>query len=60
MEGCRKILNKVCTCRCQGSGKFKAKELRKAGLEALKNYEIELRKELSIVRGRVDEIEAEK
>lgn len=59
MEGCREILNEVCTCGCQGSGRFKEKELSKASLEALKQYEIELQKELNIVRGRVSEIEAE-
>ena len=58
MEGCREILNEVCTCGCQGSGKFKEKELSKASLEALKKYEIELQKELNIVRGRVGELEA--
>jgi len=57
MEGCREILNEVCSCGCQGSGRFKEKELSKASLEALKKYEIELKKELSIVRGRVSEIE---
>jgi len=57
MEGCREILNEVCTCGCQGSGRFKEKELSKASLEALKKYEIELQKELNIVRGRVSEIE---
>jgi len=60
MEGCREILNEVCSCGCQGSGRFKEKELSKASLEALKKYEIELQKELSIVRGRVSEIEAKK
>jgi DNA-binding transcriptional ArsR family regulator len=59
MEGCREILNEVCTCGCQGSGRFKEKELSKASLEALKKYEIELQNELNIVRGRVNEIEAE-
>ncbi|OGR01969.1 MAG: hypothetical protein A2520_04730 [Deltaproteobacteria bacterium RIFOXYD12_FULL_53_23] len=58
MEGCREILNEVCTCGCQGSGRFKEKELSRASLEALKKYEIELQKELSAVRGRVSEIEA--
>ena len=59
MEGCRKILNEVCSCGCKGTGKFKEKELSKASLEALKKYEIELQKELNKVRGRVNEIEAE-
>ncbi len=59
MEGCREILNEVCSCGCKGTGKFKEKELSKASLEALKKYEIELQKELNKVRGRVNEIEAE-
>ena len=59
MEGCREILNEVCSCGCQGSGRFKEKELSKASLEALKKYELELQNELNIVRGRVSEIEAE-
>jgi DNA-binding transcriptional ArsR family regulator len=59
MEDCREILNEVCSCGCKGTGKFKEKELSKASLEALKKYEIELQKELSKVRGRVNEIEAE-
>ena len=59
MEGCREILNEVCSCGCKGTGKFKEKELSKASLEALKKYEIELQKELNKVRGRVNEIQAE-
>ncbi len=57
MEGCREILNEVCTCGCQGSGRVKEKELSMASLEALKKYEIELQKELNVVRSRVSEIE---
>ncbi|MFA6497785.1 MAG: metalloregulator ArsR/SmtB family transcription factor [Desulfurivibrionaceae bacterium] len=60
MEGCREILDQVCTCGCKGTGKFKEKELSRASLEALKKYELELEKELNIVRGRVSEIEAGK
>jgi DNA-binding transcriptional ArsR family regulator len=59
MEDCREILNEVCSCGCQGTGKFKEKELNKASLAALKKYEIELEKELNKVRGRVSEIETE-
>jgi DNA-binding transcriptional ArsR family regulator len=57
MEGCREILNEVCTCGCRGTGKFKEKELSRASLEALKKYESELQKELEKVRERVKEIE---
>lgn len=60
MESCREILNEVCSCGCKGTGKFKEKELDKATVEALKQYEIELQTELKKVRGRVSEIEAKK
>jgi DNA-binding transcriptional ArsR family regulator len=60
MENCRKVLDEVCTCGCQGTGKFKEKELRKASLEALKNYEKELQNELKVVRDRVKEIDSDK
>lgn len=60
MENCRKLLDEVCTCGCQGTGKFKEKELNKANLEALRKYEIELLNELKIVRNRVKEIDPEK
>ena len=60
MESCRELLNEVCTCGCQGTGKFKEQELRKANLETLKKYEDELQKELAVVRERVGKIEAGK
>ena len=60
MENCRKVLDEVCTCGCQGTGKFKEKELSKASLEALKKYEKELLNELKVVRDRVKEIDSDK
>ena len=60
MENCRKVLDEVCTCGCQGTGKFKEKELSKANLEALGRYEKVLLKELEAVRNRVKEIDSEK
>ncbi len=60
MENCRRVLDEVCTCGCQGTGKFKEKELSKASLEALKKYEKELQNELKVVRDRVREIDSEK
>ena len=59
LESCREILNDVCTCGCQGTGKYKEKELSKASLRAQKEYEVELQRELNLVRERVNEIEAE-
>ena len=60
MENCRKVLDEVCTCGCQGTGKFKEKELSKASLKALGRYEKDLLKELEAVRNRVKEIDSEK
>ena len=56
MNGCREILNQVCTCGCEGTGKFKEKELSRASREALDRYEEELEKELEKVRRRKKEI----
>ena len=58
MEHCRHILNEVCTCGCQGTGKFRESELERSSLESLKKYEEELRKELRIVRQRLQKIES--
>lgn len=59
MENCREILDKVCTCGCEGTGDFREKEIRKANLDSLKKYEIELQKELDRVQRRVYEINSE-
>ncbi len=58
MEHCRELLNKVCTCGCEGTGKFKENELSAANLESLMKYEVELQKELDTVRKRVSEIKS--
>ncbi len=60
MDNCRRILNEVCTCGCQGTGKFREFELEKSSLESLKKYEKELRNKLSTVRERVKKLEADK
>ena len=60
MENCRKVLDEVCTCGCQGTGKFKENELSKASLKALKKYEKELLNELKVVRDKVKEIDSDK
>lgn len=57
MEGCREILNQICSCGCCGTGKFRANELASADLAALRQYERELRKELATVQNRIDEAE---
>ena len=60
MENCRQILNEVCTCGCQGTGKFREVELERSNLESLKKYEEELKNELNAVRQRVKEMESPK
>ena len=60
MENCRQILNEVCTCGCQGTGKFREFESDRSNLDSLKKYEEELRNELSTVRQRVKELESMK
>ncbi len=57
MENCRQILTEVCTCGCQGNGKFREVELNNSSLESLKKYEKELKKELINVLKRIKELE---
>ncbi len=60
MENCRQILNEVCTCGCQGTGKFREVEAERSDLESLKKYEKELNIELNTVRQRVKELKSKK
>jgi DNA-binding transcriptional ArsR family regulator len=60
MENCRQILNDICTCGCQGTGKFREKEFKDSNLKSLKKYERELQKELRVVQQRVKEIGSKK
>ncbi|MCJ7546717.1 MAG: metalloregulator ArsR/SmtB family transcription factor [Deltaproteobacteria bacterium] len=60
MEDCRQILNEVCTCGCQGTGKFREAELERSSVASLKKYEEELKNELSTVRQRLQELESMK
>ncbi len=60
MENCRRILNEVCTCGCQGTGKFREVESERSDLESLKKYEKELNIELNTVRQRVKELKSKK
>ena len=60
MENCRKILNEVCTCGCQGTGNFREVESERSDLESLKKYEKELKNELNTVQQRVSELKSTK
>ena len=60
MENCRQILNEVCTCGCQGTGKFREVQSDMSDLESLKKYENELNRELNTVKQRVKELKSTK
>ena len=60
MEQCQKLLNEVCTCGCEGSGKFKILTLEQSNLSSLRKYEAELKKELEAVQQRVNELKSPK
>ena len=60
LESCRQVLNEVCTCGCEGTGRFREKELSSSSLASLKKYEKELRNELRITRERIKEIDSKK
>ena len=57
MENCRKVLSKVCTCGCKGTGRrFRAIELSGSSLESLRKYEKEIKNELRILQERIKEM----
>ena len=60
LENCGVVLSEVCTCGCQGTGRFKERELKGANLELLKKYERGLQNEIRIVRERIKEIQSQK
>ena len=53
LEKCRQMLTDICTCGCQGPGKFREQELNQASLASLRDYERELEIELQTVRERI-------
>jgi hypothetical protein len=58
LNNCREVLTEICTCGCQGAGKFREKELSDSSLESLKNYKKEIEAELKTVRERIKELES--
>ena len=55
LERYRRQLTEVCSCGCQGTGKWREQELRESDVEALKKYEQDLQEELKVVRQRIKE-----
>ena len=60
LQNCQDVLTEICTCGCQGTEKFREKELSDLNLESLKKYEKEIENELRIVRERVRELKLKK
>ncbi len=62
LEQCQKLLSKVCSCGCKGTGRIREGELdaAKDKIDLLKNWEKELQKQLDEVRCRMEEITKEK
>ena len=58
LNNCREVLSEICTCGCQGTGKFREKVLSGSSLESLKKYKQEIETELKIVRVRIKELES--
>ena len=58
MNDCRDVLTEICTCGCQGTGKFRENELSVSSLESLKKYKREIETELKTVRVRIKELES--
>ncbi len=56
MEKCRRVLNEVCSCGCEGTGMFREQELNHASLVSLRQYAGELENELRAVRERISEM----
>ena len=58
LNNCREVLTEICTCGCQGTGKFREKELSDSSLESLKKYKQEIETELKAVRVRIKELQS--
>ena len=59
LENCGELLSHICTCGCQGTGKFRELELNNSSVESLKKYQTELEKELKTVRERIKDLDSE-
>jgi len=59
LENCGELLSHICTCGCQGTGKFRELELNNSSVESLKKYQTELEKELETVRERIKGLDSE-
>jgi DNA-binding transcriptional ArsR family regulator len=58
LNNCREMLTEICTCGCQGTGKFREIGLSESSLESLNRYKQEIETELKAVRIRIKELES--
>jgi len=58
LNDCREVLTEICTCGCQGSGKFREIKRSESSLESLKKYKREMENELKNVQDRIKELES--
>lgn len=58
LNECRDVLTEICTCGCQGTGKFREIEVSQYSLESLKKYKREMENELKNVQDRIKELES--
>jgi DNA-binding transcriptional ArsR family regulator len=59
LDRCGHQLLEICTCGCEGSGKWREREMAESSLDALKEFEQELQEELRQVQKRIKEREGE-
>ncbi|MBL7178602.1 MAG: winged helix-turn-helix transcriptional regulator [Desulfobacterales bacterium] len=59
LEKCGDLLSSICTCGCEGTGKFREAELEKSGdkVALLRKYERELEEEIKKVRAQIETLE---
>lgn len=60
LERCGRRLAEICTCGCEGTGKWREKELQSANLAKLRKYERELQNELKLVQAKIQAEERER
>lgn len=61
LEKCGELLSSICTCGCEGTGRFRQAEFNKAEdkIALLSKYERELQEELDKVRSQMNELKRE-
>ncbi len=61
LEKCGELLSSICTCGCEGTGRFRQAELDEAEdkVALLSKYERELQEELKKVQSQIDELKRE-